>query len=135
MKHMKKSRKHLWILAGLLFCLALLLAVSGNAAFSAAAAPTANVSSPATSTMSERESGCPEKVEHLAYWDRIIGTHGDARVERVSCGKIMQYPGIQALVLVRHHSAGSRLDVYVYANILADKPSQCFKLTGHYKGN
>lgn len=132
---MKKSRKHLWILSGLLLCLALLLAACGSTAFSATAASTAIVSSPATSSMGARESGCPEKVEQGSYWDRVIGTHGDARVERVSCGKIMQYPGMQALVLVRHHSAGSRLDVYVYANILADKPAQFFKLMGLYKGD
>ena len=132
---MKKSRKHLWILSGLLLCLALLLAACGSTAFSATAASTAIISSPAPSSMGARESGCPEKVEQGSYWDRVIGTHGDARVERVSCGKIMQYPGTQALILVRHHSAGSRLDVYVYANILADKPAQFFKLTGLYKGD
>ncbi|HKV58715.1 MAG TPA: hypothetical protein VJO32_10545 [Ktedonobacteraceae bacterium] len=130
---MKKSRKHLWILA--LLCLTLLLAIGGNTTFSARAASTANGFSLAASTVSDREGGCPEKVEQSSFWDRIIGTHGDARVERVSCGKIMQYPGMQALVLVRHHSAGSRLDVYVYANILADKPAQFFKLMGLYKGD
>src|SRR5947209_2349796 len=105
---MKRSRKHLWILA--LLCLTLLLAIGGNTAFSARATSTANGFSLATSTVSDRESVCPEKVEQGSLWDRIIGTHGDARVERVSCGKLMQYPGMQALVLVRHRSVGSRLD-------------------------
>jgi Immunoglobulin-like domain of bacterial spore germination len=133
--HMKKFGKHLCILAGLLLCPALLLTACGSTAFSAATTSTGNVSGPATSIMSDRESGCPEKVEHLSYWDRIIGTHGDAKVERVSCGKIMQYPGTQVLVLARHHSVGSQLDVYVYANILAYKPAQFFKLMGLYKGD
>jgi len=78
---------------------------------------------------------CPPKVASPAYWDPIIGTSGDAKVESVSRGKIKVYTGIQALVTVRHHSSGSVLDVYVYANILNPQPTQFFNLPGLIKGD
>src|SRR5947208_3024015 len=77
---------------------------------------------------------CPGKANNLSYWDNIIRTSGDAKVESVSCAKFMTSPGLQALVLVRHHSTGSIANVYVYAKILSDKPARIFKLSGLLHG-
>jgi hypothetical protein len=128
------NRKRLLISTSLLLLLVFALAACSNGGFSAAAAVT---SSPAQTTLPTARTGarsCPAKVGDPSYWDHTIGTHGDAKVENVTCGKIMQYPGIQVLATVRHHSHGFMLDVYVYANILDPHPTQFFNLPGLNKG-
>ena len=105
--------KHLFAGASVLLLLALLLtACSSNGASASSSlnmvgrvrsdAPQAPLSQ---STLGPQP--CPGKANNLSYWDNIIRTSGDAKVESVSCAKFMTYPGLQALVLVRHHSTGS----------------------------
>jgi hypothetical protein len=123
----------------LLFLALLLTACSGNgASASSSLTPVRLVRSDAflapNSQNTRGSQRCPGKANNLSYWDKIIRTSGDAKVESVSCGKLMIYPGLQALVLVRHHSTGSIADVYVYANILSVKPAQFFKLPGLLHG-
>ncbi len=129
------NRKCLFAGTSLLLLLVFALAACSNSGFSTPAALITN--STVKTTLPTAQAGaryCPGKVGNPSYWDHIIGTHGDAKVENVTCDKIMQYPAIQALVTVRHHSQGSLLDVYVYANILNKQPTQFFNLPGLYKG-
>jgi hypothetical protein len=131
------------LLAGaslLLFLALLLTACSGNGAIASSSLNTVGLvqSDAPQAPLSQNTPGsrqCPGKANNLSYWNKIIGTRGDAKVESVSCGKLMIYPGLQALILVRHHSTGSIADVYVYANILSYKPAQFFKLPDLLYGN
>lgn len=132
--------KHLLAGASLLLFLAFLLtACSGNGASASSSLNTVGLvhSDAFLAPLSQNTLGpqpCPGKANNLSYWDKIIRTRGDAKVESVSCAKLIIYPGLQALVLVRHHSTGSSADVYVYANILSDKPAQFFNLPGLLQG-
>jgi hypothetical protein len=124
--------KHFFVAASFLLLAALSLAACGSMdATSIVKASTAQAVA-VQSTLGPRD--CPENVEQPSYWDPIIGTSGDAKVESVSCGKLMRSPGIQALVTVRHHSHGALLDVYIYANIQSSKPTQFLQRAGLYKG-
>jgi hypothetical protein len=129
------NRKCLFVGTSLLLLLVFALAACSSSGFSTAATLITNSTAKTTPPKAQAAArSCPGKVRDPLYWDHIIGTHGDAKVENVICGKIMQYPGIQALITVRHHSQGSLLDVYVYANIQYKQPTQFFNLPGLYKG-
>ncbi len=132
--------KHLFAGASALLFLALLLtACSGNGASASGSLNIVGIvrSAAPQAPLSQSTPGpgpCPGKANNLSYWDKIVRTSGDAKVESVSCAKLMTYPGLQALVLVRHHSTGSIANVYVYAKILSNKPAQFFKLSGLLHG-
>ena len=132
--------KHLFAGASVLLLLALLLtACSSNGASASSSLNMVGIvrSDAPQAPLSQSTLGpqpCPGKANNLSYWDNIIRTSGDAKVESVSCAKFMTYPGLQALVLVRHHSTGSIADVYVYAKILSHKPARIFKLSGLLHG-
>lgn len=132
--------KHLFTGASLLLFLALLLAAcSGNGVSASSSLNTVGLvhSDASQAPLSQNTLSpqpCPGKANNLPYWDKIIGTSGDAQVERVSCGKLMLFPGLQALVLVRHHCTGAIADVYVYASISSEKPAQFFNLPGLLHG-
>lgn len=131
----KPFLKHFFVVAMLLVIAVLALAACTNSSGVGAMSVANGSTSQATASQNTLgPQSCSEKAEHAAYWDAIIGTSGDAKVEGVSCGKLMLYPGIQALVTVRHHSQGSLLDVYVYADIVSEHPTQFFKLQALSKG-
>ncbi|TMD81987.1 MAG: hypothetical protein E6I79_16145 [Chloroflexi bacterium] len=106
--------KHLFAGASVLLLLALLLtACSSNGASASSSlnmvgrvrsdAPQAPLSQ---STLGPQP--CPGKANNLSYWDNIIRTSGDAKVESVSCAKFMTYPGLQALVGTKQFNSGTR---------------------------
>lgn len=71
---------------------------------------------------------CPAAVKATTRWDSLIGTHGEGKVESVSCGNLLGNASLQALVTVRHAGTDNILDVYVYDKITSDHPQQLFKL-------
>jgi hypothetical protein len=134
-----------WFIALCLLCfLAFSLAAcstnsSGNASnkpastTGAGASPLSTLSS--TSTVKMGAQPCPEGVKDPAHWDPIIPTHRpDSRVERVSCGNLLNNRSLQAVVMVRHAGGDRLLDVYVYTDITSAHPTQLFKLQGLNRG-
>ena len=78
---------------------------------------------------------CPGATKNPAYWNPfILPQSGAYKVESVSCANIVGTPALQALVTVRHTNDGSTLDVYVFNNITAARPSRAFQLFGLVQG-
>ncbi len=79
---------------------------------------------------------CPAVVKDPTHWDPIIPTQVNvSSVDAVTCGYLKGVPTLQALVTVLYQGTGRILDVYVFDNITAAKPTQIFKLQSLYKGD
>ena len=144
MKNFVWQQKNWFIAVSLLCLLALSLAACGNTGSAnrsskptstagAGASPLSTLSSTPMVKMDAQP--CPEEVKDPAHWDPIIPTHRpDSRVERVSCGTLLNNRSLQAVVTVRHAGGDRLLDVYVYTNITSAHPTQLFKLQGLNRG-
>lgn len=79
---------------------------------------------------------CPAAVKDPAHWDPLIPTQANvSSVNAVTCGYLKGVPALQALVTVLYQGTGRILDVYVFDNITAAKPTPMFKLQSLYKGD
>jgi hypothetical protein len=135
-------QRNIWFMAlSLLFLLAFSLAACGTNG-SSKASSTASTDAHPLSTPSSNPlvkfgaQPCPDKVKDPAHWNPILPTPlPDARVERVSCGHLLNNPSLQALVTVRNPGSDRLLDVYVYTNITSAHPTLLFKLQGLNRGS
>ena len=134
-------QRNTWFIAlGLLFLLAFSLAACGNngssKSSSTAGAGTSPLGTPSPNPLVKLGAQpCPDKVKDPAHWNPIIPTHlPDTRVERVSCGNLLNNPSLQALVTVRNPGSDRLLDVYVYTNITNAHPTPLFTLQGLNRG-
>lgn len=144
MKNFLWQQNNWFITLSLLFLLALSLAAcSNNGSGNGSSKPTSTASAGASplSTPSSTPivkmgaQACPDEVKDPAHWDPIIPTHHpDSRVERVSCGNLLNNPSLQALVAVRNSGSERLLDVYVNSDITSAHPTQLFKLQGLNRG-
>jgi hypothetical protein len=144
MKRFLWQRNNWFIVLSLLCILALSLAACGNTGSSNGSSKPASTAGADANPLSTPSStpivkmgaqSCPEEVKDPAHWDPIIPTHRpDSRVERVSCGNLLNNPSLQALVTVRNPGSERLLDVYVYTNITSSHPTQLFKLQGLNRG-
>ncbi len=140
MKGFLWQRNNGFIALGLLFLLAFSLAACGNNGSSKPSSTAGAGTSPlgtssSTPLIKLGAQLCPDKVKDPAHWTPIIPTHlPDARVERVSCGNLLNNPSLQALVTVRNPGRDRLLDVYVYTNITSAHPTPLFKLQGLNRG-
>lgn len=140
MKRFLWQRNHWFIALSLLFLLVFSLAACGDNGSSkpnsTAGAHTSPLSTPSSNPLVKLGAQpCPDKVKDPAHWNPIIPTPlPDARVERVSCGNLLNNPSLQALVTVRNPGSDRLLDVYVYTNITSAHPTQLFKVQGLNRG-
>ena len=140
MKSFLWQRNNWFIALSLLSLLAFSLAVCGyngsSKSSSTAAANTSPLSTPSSNPLVKPGAQpCPDQAKGPAHWDSILSTHlSDARVERVSCGHLLNNPSLQTLVTVRNSGRDRLLDVYVYTNITSIHPTPLFKLQGLNRG-
>src|SRR5712691_30214 len=134
-----------WLMAlSVLLLLALSLAACGNNADGNAGSKPTSMASAGASPLTTPSSTpiakigaqpCPDAVKDPAHWIPILPTYlPDTRVEKVSCGNLLNNPSLQALVTVRNPGSDRLLDVYVYTNITDAHPTQLFKLQGLNRG-
>jgi hypothetical protein len=110
---------------------------SGGFGLSQGGSSAANTASATTFMLASTGFGpqpCPKIVADPRHWNSIVGVHGGQRVERVSCGNLLNNRSLQAVVTVRHPGSDRLLDVYVYTNITSAHPAQLFKLQGLNRG-
>jgi hypothetical protein len=122
-----------------LICVACSPATSTGATPQNHDSPVASASSSGTTLTAVGTSttqSCPNAVKDPTHWDPIIPTQsGTTQVGMVSCGSLLGDASLQALVNVYHQGTGQILDVYVYTNITAARPSRIFTLMNLEKGD
>lgn len=83
-------------------------------------------------TISLQVLNCPSTLS--LNWDSLVGTKaGINKVQRVMCGNI-EGGALAALVVVRYYSSDSRMDFYIYDNLVG-APHRRFSVTGLIEGD